>query len=71
MSLLGVAIVGIAVLPLLVAAELDVVLGASMTVELLGPTPNVKREPAERKNKQTTDDTKLCPELGKYQYNNK
>lgn len=46
-------------LPLLVAAELDVVLGASMTVELLGPTPNVKREPAERKSKQTTDDTKL------------
>lgn len=51
MSLLGVAIVGIAVLPLLVAAELDVVLGASMTVELLGPTPNVKREPAEREKK--------------------
>lgn len=54
MSLLGVAIVEIAVLPLLVATELDVVLGALMTVELLGPTPNVKREPAERKkNKQT------------------
>lgn len=52
MLVLAVAMVGMVVLLLLVAAELLVeVFGASMTVELLGPAPNVKREPADKKNK--------------------
>lgn len=62
MLVLAVAmVVGTVVLLLLVAAELLVeVFGASMTIELFGPAPNVKREPADEKNKPLlTHDTVL------------
>lgn len=50
MLVLAAAMVVIVVLLLPVAAELLVeVFGVSMTVELLGPAPNVKREPADKK----------------------
>lgn len=50
MLLLAAAMVVIVVLPLLVAAgPLVEVFGLSMTVELLGHAPNVKREPADEK----------------------
>lgn len=47
MTVSGPTAVGMLALPVtMVDAELDVVFGPSMTVELLGPTPNEKKEPA-------------------------
>lgn len=47
MAVLGVTAVEMVVPPVLMAdAERDVVFGPSMTVELLGPTPKEKNEPA-------------------------